>query len=183
MVLVTRGSTTLVQAPLSWEKKQPFENNAHTVHHMASQNPKNYFGLVRLRWKTSCNTVPTDFLWEKNTVPAEKISWKVRIISRLNRAFIQSTFTQFTTPKPQHVSRASPRHFILMVYNNTILSCILLFKMYIQISYVASCFGALVFRNKLNLLNFCDKREIIPHLLFDCHVGKTCLKSLQWHLE
>jgi hypothetical protein len=43
-------------------------------------------GPVRLCWKTSWNTVSVNFLWEKNIVSAEKTSWKVRIISRVNRA-------------------------------------------------------------------------------------------------
>ena len=44
------------------------------------------YGPVRFAEKTSRNTVPVDLLWEKNTVPAEKTSWKVRIIREANRA-------------------------------------------------------------------------------------------------
>ena len=44
-----------------------------------------YFGPVRFAEKTSRNTVPADLLWEKNTVPAEKTSWKRRIIREANR--------------------------------------------------------------------------------------------------
>jgi len=41
-------------------------------------------GPVHFAEKTSWNTVPADLLWEKNTVLAEKTSWKVRIISEAN---------------------------------------------------------------------------------------------------
>ena len=37
--------------------------------------------------KTSWNTVPTDLLREKNIVPAEKTSWKIRIRRQTNRTY------------------------------------------------------------------------------------------------
>jgi len=40
----------------------------------------NGLGLVRFAKKISQNTIPADLLWEKNIVPAEKTSWKRRII-------------------------------------------------------------------------------------------------------
>ena len=43
-------------------------------------------GPVRFAEKTSRNTVPTNLLWEKNIVPAEKTSWKKWIIRETNRA-------------------------------------------------------------------------------------------------
>ena len=45
-----------------------------------------FSGSVRFAEKTSQNIVLADLLWEKNTVPAEKISWKRRIIREANRA-------------------------------------------------------------------------------------------------
>ena len=45
-----------------------------------------HIGPVRFVEKTSQNTVPVDLLWEKNTVSAEKISWKVRITTEANRS-------------------------------------------------------------------------------------------------
>ena len=43
-------------------------------------------GPVRFAEQTSRNTVQPDLSWEKNTAPAEKTSWKVRIIRQANRA-------------------------------------------------------------------------------------------------
>ena len=42
------------------------------------------FGPVHFAEKTSRNTVLADLLWEKNTVPTEKTSWKRRIIREAN---------------------------------------------------------------------------------------------------
>jgi len=46
-------------------------------------------GSVRFAEKTSWNSVPADLLWEKNTVLAEKITWKVRIIREANMASLK----------------------------------------------------------------------------------------------
>jgi len=61
-------------------------------------------GPVRFAEKTSRNTVPANLVWEKNTVPTEKTSWKERIITQANRtlvarlfASILSTFFTLTT--------------------------------------------------------------------------------------
>ena len=49
-----------------------------------------HYGHVRFVEKTSRNTVPVDLLWEKNTVSAEKTSWKRRIIREANRPMFLS---------------------------------------------------------------------------------------------
>ena len=41
---------------------------------------------VRFPEKISRNAIPANLLWEKNTVPTEKTSWKVRIIRQANMA-------------------------------------------------------------------------------------------------
>jgi hypothetical protein len=43
---------------------------------------------------TSGKTLLADLLWEENTVLAEKTSWKVRIISRMNRACCMKMWKQ-----------------------------------------------------------------------------------------
>jgi hypothetical protein len=45
---------------------------------------KEYEALEPFGW----NYKPADFLWEKNTVPAEKTSWIRRIISQMNKAIV-----------------------------------------------------------------------------------------------
>jgi hypothetical protein len=42
-------------------------------------------GPVRLCWKNKLKHCSDWLVWEKNTVPTEKTSWKVWIISRLNK--------------------------------------------------------------------------------------------------
>jgi len=45
-----------------------------------------------VRFAESRNTIPTDLLWEKNTDPAKKTSWKVLIIREANKAIMCNTF-------------------------------------------------------------------------------------------
>ena len=56
-----------------------------------------YNGLVRFAEKTSWNIVLADLLWEKNTVPVEKTSWKVHIIRQKNRTLMSSLVAWFLT--------------------------------------------------------------------------------------
>ena len=41
-------------------------------------------GPIRFAEKTSQNIISADLLWEKNTVPTEKTSWKKQIIREAN---------------------------------------------------------------------------------------------------
>ena len=53
-------------------------------------------GPIRFAEKTSQNIISADLLWEKNTVPTKKTSWKRRIIREVNRANIQMDVLTFS---------------------------------------------------------------------------------------
>ena len=59
-----------------------FCNLVHQIEFGANSifiSPATCNGPVRFAEKTSRNTVPTDLLWEKNTVPAEKQAEKYEL--------------------------------------------------------------------------------------------------------
>jgi hypothetical protein len=70
----------------TWEKKATKQQWIINVQKSSTCRwPRSAVLISRLK------TQLTDWLWEKNTVSAEKTSWKRRIISRINRA-VESKF-------------------------------------------------------------------------------------------
>ena len=61
------------------------DDEARSMHRSTMEWEKIKAPFASLK-KTSENTVPADLLWKKNTVSAEKTSWKVQIIREANKA-------------------------------------------------------------------------------------------------
>ena len=76
---------------MGWNEFHEDETRLHCFQRQRVLEIEAPFAGLNFGWNWLENTVPAKLLGEKNTVPAEKTSWKVRIIREAHRATLKGT--------------------------------------------------------------------------------------------